>query len=180
MTATQPFVIPIAPPPLPRVAMVGASYSDAVSVVMGLRDVDFTEIMAQRPMHAWPQQIAEDVTADGGVCSCALLDGFPVAIVGAYPSLPGTWAVFMFATHDWPHVALSVTRFIKRELIPHLLAVGANRAECRAIEDNTKAHAWLERLGAVHEATMPDCGEDRKTFRLYAWRRSDFEGAADV
>ncbi|MGB8274062.1 MAG: hypothetical protein WCF16_02200, partial [Alphaproteobacteria bacterium] len=49
----------------------------------------------------------------------------------------------------------------------------AHRAECRSIADHHEAHRWLERLGAVREAYLPDCGKNREPFVLFAWRLSD-------
>ena len=97
----------------------------------------------------------------------------PVAVVAAIECWPGFYSVGMFATDAWPEVACSLTRWARRRMAASLLAAGAHRMECRTIEGHETAHRWLERLGAVREAVMPDMGRNRETFYLYAWRLRD-------
>ena len=160
----------------PARATIGlATVADAIRVARAMRAGDRREIMALRPAGTDPAAVAaEAVGADGAWCFCARLGGRPVAVIGAVEVRPALWSVYLFATDRWPRVAGAVFRFARRSLIPGLLAAGANRAECRAIAGHAAAHRWLERLGAVHEADMIDCGPGRQTFRLYAWRRRDF------
>ena len=105
----------------------------------------------------------------------ALYDGEPVAVFGASETTPAVWQVFMFATDKWPRVALSVTRHVRKVMIPILYDAGANRAECRSHGQYKWAHRWLECLGARHEATFEEYGPRRETYFLYAWRRSFYE-----
>jgi hypothetical protein len=74
-------------------------------------------------------------------------------------------------------VALGATRWALRSLKPAMLAAGGHRAECRSIETHGTAHRWLESLGFVREAVLPDCGKNRETFYQYAWRLSDRDGS---
>jgi hypothetical protein len=105
----------------------------------------------------------------------ARVDGQPVAVCGAMEIWPGVWSVFMFATDRWPEVALSVTRWVKRHLIPALVAVGAHRAECHSIEGHHTAHRWLGLLGAHVESVARGMGKKGEDFRRYVWLREDFE-----
>ncbi len=159
-----------------QVRMVRATSVDAVAVARAMRAADRREVMALRPAGTDPAgPILEAVAADGAWSFCARRGGRAVAVVGAVEMRPALWSVYLVATEDWPAVATAVTRFVRRTLVPGLLAAGANRAECRSIEGHRTAHRWLERLGAVREADLVDCGPGRETFRLYAWRRRDFE-----
>jgi len=159
-----------------RVSIRPANPVDAVRVARAMRAADLAEVMALRPAGADPATLVVDaVEADGAWAFCAKAAGRPVALLGAVEARPALWSVWMVATDAWPAVAPAVFRFARRTLIPGLLAAGANRAVCRSLAGHGAAHRWLERLGAVHECDMPDCGEGRATFRLYAWRRGDFE-----
>src|SRR5690349_19657860 len=73
--------------------------------------------------------------------------GTPVCALGAVGQWPGLWNVWMFATDDWPRIAIGATRYVRRVLIPNLVNAGAHRAECKSIEGHKPAHRWLELLG---------------------------------
>ncbi len=100
-------------------------------------------------------------------------EGVPAAVVSAAEIHPGAYQVGMFATDRWPMVARGLTRWGLRVLKPAMLAAGGHRAECRSIANYHAAHRWLESLGFVREAALPDCGKARETFIQYAWRLSD-------
>ncbi len=99
--------------------------------------------------------------------------GNPACALGAVEQWPGVWTVWMFATADWPKVALSATRYVRRVLIPALVAAGAHRAECKSLEDHREAHDWLRLLGAHAEAEHRDYGINRETFITFVWRLDD-------
>lgn len=143
-------------------------------VALDMRKADMDEIFATR----WgydPLDLARQIVAHATIGFVACLDRAPVAAVCASPIAPTVLSVGMFATDLWPKVALSTTRFARR-LIKAAVTEGAiHRAECRSMAGHEVAHRWLEALGAVHEVDLPDLGKDRQTFRLFAWRRSDFE-----
>lgn len=162
------------------VTILPTAYQDALEVVMDMRDGDRREVMALRPPEHYPDTIAIDLTAPAHsglthLAFCAKVGDAPVAVVGGMEYRPTLWSVYMIATDRFGEVALSVHRFVRRALLPTILQRGGNRAECRSLADHAHAHRWLERLGAVHEADLIDCGPGRETFRLYAWRRRDFE-----
>jgi hypothetical protein len=165
-------------------------------VARNMREEDRREIIATRWMFE-PDQIAQETFAlarfgcvahanppspndpsSKGLWPAGRSSGFaqadmPVAVVAAIECWPGFYSVGMFATDAWPEVACSLTRWARRRMAASLLAAGAHRMECRTIEGHETAHRWLERLGAVREAVMPDMGRNRETFYLYAWRLSD-------
>jgi hypothetical protein len=81
----------------------------------------------------------------------------------------------MFATDRWPDVALSVTRHIRRVMMPEMIDAGANRADCWSMDGHDVAHRWLEVLGARREATLDDYGPTRKKYHCYSWTRTRLE-----
>lgn len=98
-------------------------------------------------------------------------DGVAAAAVGAAEMWPGVWSVWMFATDAWPRHYLRVTAFIRRQLIPALLAAGARRAECASLASYHSAHRWLTYLGARPEAYLTAYGKNGEDFILFCWRR---------
>lgn len=144
--------------------------ADLLYVADNMREWDAREIFATR----WTDDradLAAAVLACGEFGWVAGDGGLPVAAFGASPSWNGVWQVWMFATDDWPKVALGVTRFIKKVMIPALEEVGCHRAECRSMEGHVVAHRWLEALGAHKESELKHYGRDGQTFYLYCWTR---------
>lgn len=128
-----------------------------------------------------PAEIAARVTALSRFGGVAVTDaGAPAAVVCAAELHPGVYQAAMFATDDWPCVALGLTRWIRRTMVPAMRSVGGHRAECRSIIDHRVAHRWLESLGFVREAVLPDFGSGREAFVQYAWRLSDHESRGRI
>jgi len=133
-----------------------------------LRPEDHAEILATR----YEDQIAPDTAAvlasRSHIAYEARWNDIPVAIYGAVEKWPGVWSVFLMATDEWRHVALSVTRHALREGLPAVWEAGAHRLECASIETHPIAHRWLERLGFSCEARLPGYGRQGETFLSYA------------
>ncbi len=144
-------------------------------VALYAREIDRVEIAAGMARYDAAELAGQITTMARFGCVAATVHGNPAAVVSATEFYPGFYQVGMFATDDWPQVALGLTRWIRRAMIPALLAAGGHRAECRSIEDHVTAHRWLESLGFVREAVLPDCGKGRETFYQYAWRLTDLE-----
>lgn len=148
---------------------------DAVArVAAAMRACDRREVAAVRGALD-PAAVAADACRWSRFGGVAWHGDEPVAALGAVPTWPGVYAVWMFATDDWPRVAAGTTRWGLRVLKPALLAAGGHRAECRALIDHEAAQRWLRRLGFAREAVLPDCGRARETFVQFAWRLSDHE-----
>lgn len=159
-------------PKTPRTRIEPLALEPILHVARNMREEDRREITAAR----WtfdPDQIAQETFALSRFGCVAWHDGVPVAVVATIECWPGFYSVGMFATDAWPEVACSLTRWARKRMAASLLAAGAHRMECRTIEGHEAARRWLERLGAVREAVMPDMGRNRETFYLYAWRLSD-------
>ena len=160
------------------VELVPAAYGDVVFIARRMRALDAEEILPL--IHTGkPEDLASGTIAVGGLATVALSDGVPVAAYGAYLGRPQYWTVWMFATDRWAEVALSVTRDIRRNMMPAMLNGDAVRADCWSMEGHDAAHRWLELLGAVREATVEDYGPTRKSFHCYSWTRSRLERDGD-
>lgn len=155
---------------MPTVSLEPATYADAVYVARRLRPNDSMEILPL--LHGGAEDLAFSA-AGAHYNRTALHDGKPVAVVGATQIVATCWQVFMFATHEWPQVSLSVTRHIVKEMLPTLYDAGANRAECRTHADYDYAHRWLEMMGARREAVIPEYGREAATYYQYVWLRSE-------
>ena len=107
-----------------------------------------------------------------GLSHVALTGGIPVAVVGVTPVRERLWCAWMLTTDRWPEVALSVTKHVRRKIIPFLTDRGVNRVEARAIAGHKEAHRWLELLGAVDGGALEDYGHHRETYHLFSWTRT--------
>lgn len=145
---------------------------DLLYVAANMRQSDRKEIYATR-WREEPADVAICALQSAPFCYTAFHNGEPVAAVGAFPKHPGVWSVWFFATDKWDTVSISVTKFIKRVIIPSLVQIGAHRAECDSIEGHDDAHLWLEFLGAKREHSKPLYGKNRETFHCYKWERPD-------
>jgi hypothetical protein len=95
--------------------------------------------------------------------------GAPTAVLGAYamtPTCAGCWA---FGADGWPRVVRSVTRHIRRVMVPALLQAGFHRAECRALAKREDTKLWLNSLGWRAEAALSEFGVRHEDFTLFAW-----------
>lgn len=145
------------------------NHSDLLYVADNMREWDRREVFATR----WDDDASGlcDAIIAGGEFGWVAGQDLPVAAFGAIPTWQGNWQVWMFATDRWPEVALGVTRFIKKVMIPALEESGCHRAECRSMEGHDVAHRWLESLGADKESELPHYGRNGETFYLYRWTR---------
>jgi hypothetical protein len=148
--------------------------ADMLHITSNLRARDFDEISATRfvpSRQEFAQRLAEEATYSGNFRWIAYRDGIPVAAIGATPRWPHVWSVWAFGTTDWPRVVLSLTKHVRRVIIPALYATGARRADCMALSTHEDARRWLEHLGAAPEKTMDNWGKNGESFVLYCWAR---------
>jgi RimJ/RimL family protein N-acetyltransferase len=76
--------------------------------------------------------------------------------------------MFAFATDKFPRLALGLTRFAKKTVIPTLFRdLGAHRLQCESHEKHTSAHRWLELLGAEQESVLRGYGKDGSNYFQY-------------
>ena len=154
--------------------VIDARYADVVYVARNMRALDAEEIWPVT-IAKTPETLALGAVSGGGYRFVVGSGVVPVATWGASPTRPGVVSVWMFATDRWPEVALTVTRHIRRELMPALIEAGYVRAECWSHANHHVAHKWLEILGAIKEATVEDYGPNRVPYHCYSWTRSRLE-----
>lgn len=148
------------------------TYPGVRHVVDHMRADDAREIYNVR----WtddPHELASDCLLHRSFSWIATHEDVPVAIIGAGPKHPNCWCAYMFATNDFDKVSVSLSKFVRRVMIPALYAAGAHRAECASADDHVTAHRWLEWLGAKREAELRGYGKDGQTYYLYAWSHGD-------
>lgn len=146
------------------------TFDAALYVARRMRAGDAREIYATR----WredPRALAAEAAARGPFSWAAGADGEPIACLGAFEMWPGVWEAWMFATDRFDRIGKSLTRFVRRGMIPALMGTTAHRVQCHSIEGHDVAHRWLESLGMEHEHTIPRLGKNGEAFRLYARHR---------
>lgn len=144
-----------------------ATFMDLAYIAINMREWDRKEIFATLNSEQ-PVDFAQFVMRISDVAHIAYKDRTPVAAVGAHEMWPGVWSVWAFGTDRFSEVGLSLTRFVRKTLIPALIKAGAHRGECRSIEGHTEAHRWLEALGMQREAEHPGMGKSGETFYTYS------------
>lgn len=150
------------------------NFEDALFVARHMRPEDCAELYALR----WsdePEVIAEVVSAfDGYGWIASTDDGVPAACIGAIPMWPGVWSVYLFATPNITKIAFSLTRHVKKVMMPRLLEAGAHRVECHSLKGQDDTQAWLRALGArQQEGELVNYGKSRETFLIFYWTPDD-------
>ena len=105
--------------------------------------------------------------------------GEPVAVGGFIFARPNVATLGFFATGDLPAIALDLTRYIKRDLMPRYRTSGVHRFECISIDGHEEAHRWIKMLGMKHEGEFPHFGKGGETFHQFAWT-DDYAGASSA
>ena len=118
-----------------------------------------------------PAVLAEHAANSGAFRWGCYLDGRPVAMIGAAPRWPGVWTAWAWGTDDWPRVVLTLTRHVRRFMLPALLRAGAHRVDAWALAEHEDARRWLERCGAKPVNHLVGWGRNRETFVVHVWTR---------
>ncbi len=146
------------------------TYEQALYIAENLRERDRQEIFATRYDESI-EGLARDTVALGGFSWVALVDGVPVAVIGATPRWPKVWGIWSYGTNDWDKVVLTLTRHALRFMRPALYNSGAIRVDCMALAAHTDARRWLEYLGLRPEKKLDKWGKNGETFVSYCWTR---------
>jgi hypothetical protein len=124
-------------------------------------------------LYDWtPEQFARFLHSRDGFHWVGYCEGFPAALIGAYPQREGLWGLYGFGTNAWQKIWRSVTITAKRDMMQAVLATNARRADCLSLADHTESHKWLEYLGASHKAEMPQYGIKGQDYILFSWLRN--------
>ena len=149
------------------------SYSQVVHVARHMRKWDAREIYPMRHSKK-PEDLAEQVCKS--TISGIVRTDRPIICFGFQEMGPKYFQAFMFATDEWRRGALTLTKFAKREMIPFIFEdLGANRVEARSLVGHLNAQDWMNALGAIEECDIPDRGEDRETYKLFAITKTSYE-----
>jgi hypothetical protein len=135
-----------------------------------LRDLDRQECSATH-FSDDPLVWAEMIYRAGKFQWVAYHDGVPVAAIGAAPRWGHVWNAWCLGTDDFPRVAYSLSKHVKRVMLPAVIEAGMHRADTFALKDYDKACKWLEFLGAQREAELANWGKNGETFVSYVWLR---------
>ncbi len=143
------------------------------AVALDPRACDRAEITATLG-HADPWVLARHLARTPAVAGGVACDddGQPIAVLHLAWARPGVLGASLFATPRFPHVARSLTAWVRRVVIPGALAAGAHRAEAHSLASHATAHRWLRALGARAEGSHPGWGAHGETFVTFAWIRS--------
>jgi hypothetical protein len=144
----------------------GADY-----VVHHLNPHDYAEMLATMFMGDIDDVARNVFTAPGFKWEARTPADRPVVIGGAIPMRPGLAVGWLWGTDEWPEVALEVTRFVKRRILPELESRGVHRIECRALAGNEDVIRWLKLIGFHVEAALAQFGQGREDFVLCARTR---------
>jgi hypothetical protein len=140
-----------------RTTIANATIDDLIMVAAWLSPVDRMELAATRDPDDY-EQLANDAFTSQ-YCKVALLDGLlPVFAFGARLLDEGRAQVWGFKTPRGPEAIRPVTRYLLRDLIPTLRAIGISRAVCFVHPDNHGSRRWLAHLGFSPRATHGEFG----------------------
>ena len=163
------------PKPLPEFRLGPVEYEPLLYIVQNMREVDRYEILATL-YEMEPDETSQIITDRTFASATKMGIGWigyrgdePIAVLGMSMMHPNVSQVWMFATDRWPLVALSLTKFAKKTIIPLLKDSGTRRAQCFSIEGHNVAHDWLTMLGATEECEVPNYGKAGQSFHLFAW-----------
>lgn len=144
----------------------------AIYVARRMRDADFREVMATRWDDDHDRFAIDSFQLPGVAWAATDGEGLPVAIGGVAMHTPGVGTAWLVATDDFPRVALSVTRHVRR-VVARLLDGHLNRIHAFSAAFHADAHRWMSRIGMRPEATLKAFGKRGEDFVMYVITRED-------
>lgn len=125
-------------------------------------------------LYDWtPEQFARFLHTRAGFHWVGYCQGFPAALIGAYPQRHGVWALYGFGTNAWQDIWRTVTVTAKRDMMKAVSETECWRAECMSLATHEETHKWLDYLGASHRAEMPRYGREGQDYILFSWLKED-------
>lgn len=102
----------------------------------------------------------------------ALDDGNPIAAFGANRFIGNhLWVAWSWGSDEIAKAVPAITRCVRKQMIPELIAYGAHRVEARALASHTMARRWLKLMGATERCELPMFGIKGETFVLFDWTK---------
>lgn len=120
-----------------------------------------------------PEVFAQQLHGREGFHWVGYCEGFPAALIGAYPQRRGVWSLYGLGTVAWGRIWREVTRVARRDMMQAVLATDCWRAECLSLASHEDTHRWLGLLGASHRAEMPQYGLNGQDYILFSWLRGN-------
>lgn len=145
-------------------------FEDVLQVVRNMRAADRAEIYAT----LWEEDdeyFARIATLSGGFRWGAYYEGRPIAMIGATPRWPNVWDAWAFGTDEWPKAVRTLTKHVRRFMIPALQNAGAVRVDAHALASHNESNKWLTFLGADPGKPLANWGKNGETFVAYTWLR---------
>lgn len=149
-----------------------ASVDDVRFAALNMRDRDYEEFSAVSPARD-RTELAELLATrygDRPDVMCGRDDGTAICIGGTIEARPNVITLLFFATDEFPKIALPITRFIRKNLFPKLIAAGAHRIEAVSMAGYDQTHAWLRTIGLEQETgLMHGYGKAGEAFVQFSW-----------
>lgn len=142
---------------------------DLLTVCRNIRAQDRVECMATMPCDD-PESLAEMALSIKSSSWIVYHDGIPVAVLGFVPMWPTAWTAYAFGTEDFKKVQFGLTRFIRRGILPSLVANGAKLVQAMVWTEYREARKWLAGFGAREEALLQNYGKNGESFAVAVWR----------
>lgn len=142
-------------------------------IIQNMREIDRKEIFACRGDKD-PEHLLFDTMWAANEPGMAFTyfadDGEPVSVMGWRQTWPNVANVWAFGTDRWPEAVKTMTKVVRRVIVPALVEGGYHRAECAALTERADTAKWLPMLGMKREAVLAGFGSQREDFTLYVWR----------
>lgn len=136
-------------------------------VVDHLRAADREELFALRDDED-PRRLVAEVMARPEMTWVAWWEKRPAVVLGAVEWRRGVWHVHCFGTDDFGRLALPLTRFVRKTMLPLLFdTFGAHRLTADSLGTHTNAHRWMELCGARREGVRQAHGKGGEDFATY-------------
>ena len=144
---------------------------DIYEVAVAMRDRDYEEISCLHAAETRADLAMALVRRFGNRPDvlCGLWNTAPVCIGGFIEVRPRVVSMMLFATADFPRIALGITRFTTRQMMPRLADVGVHRFEAASLAGYSDVHDWLRVLGLEPEtAPLLKFGKNGESFVLFS------------
>lgn len=118
-----------------------------------------------------PAALARDLWTGRGPGAYSVSIERPVYAGGYINTHPGVWRLWGFATPEWPRIAVGLTKWVKRFMLPAIFKTGAHRVESFVLDGQPDVEGWLRLLGGRKEAVLSGFGRKGENVISYVWGR---------
>lgn len=143
--------------------------ADVLFICQNMRAMDRAEIMATR-FDDSSEGLAADTMNNLGFSWIFYLDDVPVAVIGSFALWPKHVTVWAYGTDNWPRIIFSLTRHVRKFMIPIFNECGVNMAHVFVLSAYHQARGWLKLCGLTEDVEVARFGKNGEPFVLMAWR----------